>query len=210
MLIPRSCISVACHDPWSHTAIGKKDGSFGTPRLQAAYGLVQATLGSVGTHDPVTAFDPEAPEADVAPLAPVELPEVEVAPPDAVVPEVGAVPVEPPPVDAVPLDGAPPEAPLAPCEAPLAASAPLPGLPEPPASPFSAPFDEHANSAVTAHKQMRLGIRASELPWSVNGIRRGCPRFVSGSSRTPSRSLKSSAPRQTGRPWTRTTRLRTR
>src|SRR5580658_7026986 len=92
-----------------------------------------------------------------------------------VAPEVAALPVLEPgeaPVDAAPLDGAPPEAPLAAWEVPLVAPAPLPWLPEPPASPFSAPFDEHASSAVTpAHKQMRFGIRASELAPSINGIR---------------------------------------
>jgi hypothetical protein len=143
-------------------------------------------LGIVGTHDPVVVLDPEAPDVDPAPLA-APVPEVETTLPDAMAPEVAAMPVlEPTPVDAVPLDGPPAEAPLAPCEVPLAAPAPLPGLPEPPASPFSAPFDEHANSAVTAHKQMRFGIRASELAWSVNGIGANCDtsgarrRFVSG------------------------------
>jgi hypothetical protein len=120
-------------------------------------------LGSVGTHDPVAPLDPEAPDAAPAPLD-VNVPEVEATLPDAVTPEVGAV--------TLPLDRAPPEAPVAACEGPLAASAlTLPGLPEPPASPFSAPFDEHANCAVTtAHKQMRFGIRASELSPSVNGF----------------------------------------
>jgi hypothetical protein len=98
-------------------------------------------LGSVGTHDPVVAPELVAPEVDVAPLA-IEVPEVEVALPDAVAPE----------------------APLTACAVPLAAPAPpLPGLPEPPGSPFSAPFDEQANNATRAHTPMRFGIRTSEL-----------------------------------------------
>src|ERR1017187_9872581 len=50
MLTPSCESSVACHEPWSQTAIGKKEGSVGMPRVQPAYGLAQASCGTGGTH----------------------------------------------------------------------------------------------------------------------------------------------------------------
>jgi hypothetical protein len=35
-LTPSFCISAACQGPWSHTAIGKKEGLVGMPRDQPA------------------------------------------------------------------------------------------------------------------------------------------------------------------------------
>src|SRR3954466_4105254 len=49
--MPSWAISVACHDPCSHTPMGKKLGSVGIPRDHAAYGLVQASAGMVGAHE---------------------------------------------------------------------------------------------------------------------------------------------------------------
>src|SRR5580692_10793104 len=85
MLIPSCPISVACHDPCNQTAIGKNVGSVavGIPRDQPAYGLVQATVGTVGTQalaaPPVPALPPPGP---VAPPLPDTPPDGEPPPPE--------------------------------------------------------------------------------------------------------------------------------
>src|SRR5580698_3897218 len=110
MLIPSCPISVACHDPCNQTAIGKNVGSVavGIPRDQPAYGLVQATVGTVGTQalaaPPVPAMPPPWPAAPPLPDAPPD----DAAPPVAGAPPAPPLPRAPPPAIAPPPpDGEP-------------------------------------------------------------------------------------------------------
>src|ERR1700722_7657039 len=64
MFTPRPASSVACQEPCSHTAMGKKGGSVGMPRDQAAKGLVPGMFGIVG---------PQA-DGEMPPSAPPSVP----------------------------------------------------------------------------------------------------------------------------------------
>src|SRR3954447_1396641 len=108
MLIPSAAISVACHDPCSHTEMGKKLGSVavGIPRDQPAYGFFQAIVGIVGTQAPAVPPVPAFPPAPAVPPVPV-------VPPAPVVPPVPGVPagaVLPAGAGGPPLAGGPPAA----------------------------------------------------------------------------------------------------
>src|SRR5580698_7704840 len=60
MLTPRPASSVACQEPWSQTAIGKKLGSVEMPLDQPLYGLVHARFGIAGTHADAASVGPPA------------------------------------------------------------------------------------------------------------------------------------------------------
>src|SRR5579872_6569985 len=80
MLTPSCDSSVACQEPCSQTASGKKDGAVGTPRDQPAYGLVHEGCGIAGTHDaPSPPLDDDVDPELLPELFPELLPE---APPD--------------------------------------------------------------------------------------------------------------------------------
>src|SRR4051812_50114400 len=114
MLIPSAAISVACHDPCSHTEMGKKLGSVavGIPRDQPAYGFFQAIVGIVGTQAPAVPPVPAFPPAPAVPPVP-GVPPAPGVPPGPGVPPLPPAPPPPPGVPplAPPGAGAPPPVP---------------------------------------------------------------------------------------------------
>src|SRR3954468_3107026 len=151
MLIPSAAISVACHDPCSHTEMGKKLGSVavGIPRDQPAYGFFQAIVGIVGTQAPAGPPVPGFPPAPAVPPVPV-------VPPAPVVP---ALPAAPP----LPL-GVPPLAP------PVAvAPPPVPDDPQP--TEHRRPASRRRDLSFMIDSPSRPG-RADGPPWSWQSGRR--------------------------------------